>query len=142
MSNEIMLGIAKALRTEFGTKYKIYTEQVKQGFEEPCFFILELEDSFTPYIGYRGKYTALFDIHYFPDSRFIKNQEMQNVASRLYGCMRFIDSPVGKLRGMSMHSEITEDTLHFMVNFPMVVREKSQTIDFMEEVSTNAKTRD
>ena len=140
MCGEIVRGIAKALRAEFGNEYKIYTEQVKQGFEEPCFFILELEDDFTPYLGSRGKYTAHFDIHYFPDSRFAKNQEMQSVAFRMYGCLQFIDTTLGKLRGMSLHSEITEDTLHFMVDFPMVVRNKEQTVDFMEEVSTDVKT--
>ena len=39
MINEIIASISEAILTEFGAGYKISTEPVEQGSQEPCFFI-------------------------------------------------------------------------------------------------------
>lgn len=39
MVNGIIGGIAAAISNEFGDDYTIYTEEIEQGFNEPCFFI-------------------------------------------------------------------------------------------------------
>jgi len=39
MVNDIVLGIAEKLRTVYPESgYSLYTENVEQGFKEPCFF--------------------------------------------------------------------------------------------------------
>ena len=37
--NSIIDAICITINNDFGDDYTIYTESIKQGFEEPCFFI-------------------------------------------------------------------------------------------------------
>lgn len=37
MENDIVKGIAKALRDTFGPGYRIYQNDIEQGFQTPCF---------------------------------------------------------------------------------------------------------
>ena len=39
MVNSLISGISISINSEFGDEYEIYTESIKQGFNEPCFFI-------------------------------------------------------------------------------------------------------
>ena len=39
MINDIIIGISNAIYAEFGSDYEIYVDDVKQGLNEPCFFI-------------------------------------------------------------------------------------------------------
>ena len=40
MLNDIIKGMAEKIRTVYRPEdYRLYTEDVKQGFKEPCFFI-------------------------------------------------------------------------------------------------------
>lgn len=49
MLNNIIDGISVKLDKSFGEKYTIYSEDVEQGINEPCFFIVPLNPSKTPY---------------------------------------------------------------------------------------------
>ena len=53
MLNEIMDAVTGRLYELFGDGYTIYTDRVKQGLEEPCFFVQFLEPSEKPMIGRR-----------------------------------------------------------------------------------------
>ena len=39
MINDILKGVAEAVKNEFGDEYGIYTNTAEQGLNEPCFFI-------------------------------------------------------------------------------------------------------
>ena len=70
MLNKIITGISQALDAEFNSEeneeYTIYTEDVEQGLEEPCFFIFSLKPSSKQLVGNRYDRKYPFDIHYFP----------------------------------------------------------------------------
>ena len=48
MINEIIKGVSMKLNATFGAGYKIYQNDVEQGFKEPCFFIAVLKPDISP----------------------------------------------------------------------------------------------
>ena len=45
MINNIISAISNAIYLEFGDEYEIYTQDVKQGLQEPCFSIFCINPS-------------------------------------------------------------------------------------------------
>ena len=48
MVNRIIDGISIRINEVFGDDYEIYSEDIEQGFKEPCFFILPLNQKKSP----------------------------------------------------------------------------------------------
>ena len=121
MLNDIITGIAQALGTTFGSEFRVYKNDVKQGFTEPCFFIATLKPEQKPLLGDRAIWRNPFDIHYFPKDGGT-NEELYNVAEYLMFGLRYITLPNGDmLRGTSISYEVVEGVLHFFVNYNMIV---------------------
>ena len=51
MYNDILDAVTRRLNELFGDDYEIYTDPVKQGLTEPCFFVQILEPTEKPMIG-------------------------------------------------------------------------------------------
>ena len=66
MLNEIIKGVSMKLNATFGSRYKFYQNDVKQGFKPPCFFLAVLNPELTPLIGRRYINRNPLDIRYFP----------------------------------------------------------------------------
>ena len=85
------------LNATFGAGYKIYQNDVEQGFKEPCFF--------------SGR----------------NNTELFTVAGDLMECLEFITLPNGDvLHGTSMSYEVEDGVLHFFVNYNLTLRRPSE----------------
>ena len=56
------------LNATFGAGYKIYQNDVEQGFKEPCFFIAVLKPDISPLQKNRFMNRNPLDVHYFPTS--------------------------------------------------------------------------
>lgn len=141
MINKIIDGISVKLNQVFGDGVKIYSEDVKQGLNEPCFFIAVLNPSQVNVIGNRYFRQHPFDIHYFP-AVVDSNNELQNMASDLYEALEYIVLVDGDLvRGIKMNHEVVDGVLHFFVNFDMYVKKIVVPEDGMEVVDheTNLK---
>ena len=65
MLNEIVNAISFSLSESFGG-IDVHVNELKQGFEEPCFFIDLLNPSEKQIVGNRYLRSYLFDIAYFP----------------------------------------------------------------------------
>ena len=121
MVNDLIDAISVKLNQVFGDGVRIYSESVKQGLKEPCFFIAVLNPTQSPIIGVRYFRAHPFDIHYFP-SKDGGNQEIQDVASKLFDTLEYITLLNGDLvRGTEMHYEKVDDVLHFFVKYNMFV---------------------
>lgn len=121
MLNDIITGIAKALGTTFGSEFRVYKNDVKQGFTEPCFFVATLKPDQKTLLGDRSIWRFPFDIHFFPKDGGT-NEELYNVAEYLMFGLRYITLPNGDmLRGTSISYEVVEGVLHFFVNYNMIV---------------------
>lgn len=67
MINELIDSISIAINSEFGDEYEIYTESIKQGFSEPCFFIYNFNSTNDVFLGKRYFRENQFCINYFPN---------------------------------------------------------------------------
>lgn len=133
MINEIIDGISVAINTEFGDDYEIYTENIEQGLQEPCFSILCLNPTVEQFFGKRYFRTNQFCIHYFPHSNE-RRSECNAVAERLFNCLEVITVDGDPIRGTSFHSEISDDVLSFFVNYDLFVYRNEGTEEHMEIV--------
>lgn len=118
MINSIIEAISISLNTEFGDKYEIHMEEIKQGLEEPCFFIMSLNPSKESYPGKRNFRENPFVIQYFPESENSR-RECNDTAERMMQCLEYItiigeDRPT---RGTDMKYEIIDGVLNFFVNY-------------------------
>jgi len=135
MVNKIIDGISIKLNQTFGDKYNIYTETVKQGFKEPCFFIMVLNSEETPMMGTRYFREYSLDIHYFPRNRNDKNDEIIEVAEKLFDALEYVTIDNGnKIRGLKRNYEIVDDVLHFFITYKVFIRKIDTLTDNMENL--------
>lgn len=140
MINDLIDAISIKLNKVFGDGYEIHTKDIKQGLEEPCFFIKALNPNQNQMIGERYFRKNPFDIHYFPKEEG-DNEEINEVAEKLFDAMEYIQLLNGDLvRGTKMHYETIDNVLHFFVEFNVFVR-KEKAIDKMEELSVKTDVR-
>jgi len=137
MVNDLIDGISIKLNQVFGDGKRIYSESVKQGLQEPCFFIAVLNPLQTQVIGNRYFRQQPFDIHYFPAVQD-NNNELQEMASDLFIALEYITLANGDLvRGKEMRYEVVDGVLHFFVDYNMYVRKIEVPADDMETLTVN-----
>lgn len=140
MENEIITGISQKLFETFGQSCTIYTENVEQFLNPPCFFVELLQSSLKQIVSNRYRLENLFDIHFFTNENEPKN-DFRRVADVLYDAMEYIAIESDLVRGVNMHYEIFDDVLHFFVNFNMVVKKEMIESDKMETLQTRSELR-
>lgn len=114
MTNRMIEGISRALYEEFG--YENHMEEMKQDFEEPCFFIQCLNPSCKRCLGYRYHRRNTFCIQYFPKSKGDGRRECNEVAERMLGCLEYVELD-GMVRGTGMRYEVVDGVLNFFVDY-------------------------
>ncbi|KMY49232.1 phage tail terminator family protein [Peribacillus loiseleuriae] len=134
MINHIIDGISIKLNQVFGDSYEIYSEDIKQGFKEPCFFIVPLLATSTSLLGVRSKRNHAFDIHFFPSSSE-PNREINDISALLIDEMELITVDGYLVRGTKMSTETVNGVLHFFVNYNMVMLKDMLKENEMEQIS-------
>ena len=137
MINKIITGISQALDAEFNSEneeYTIYTEDVEQGLENPCFFIFSLKPSNRQLVGNRYERKYPFDIHYFPKDENNYNNEINEVTERLFTALEYISIDSGLIKGTNMNAETVDNVLHFFIDFNMIVKKEIPKDPYMEEL--------
>ncbi len=140
MINSIIAGISIALNKEFGDGYKKYTEEVKQGLEEPCFFISCIHPTHRLLRGRRYLQGNMFCIQYFPADEGQAREECNAVAGRMFPCLEWITVNGVLVRGTGMNTGIEDGILNFFVNYDLLVR-KAEDTGPMEEISENVSAK-
>ena len=140
MINKIIDGIIMAINAEFGDDCEIYTENIEQGLQEPCFSVICLNPTIEQFLGRRYFRSNQFCIHYFPSSKD-KRFECNEVMDRLFRCLEIITVDGDLVRGTSIHSETDDGVFHFFVNYDMFTYQSTQDEQPMEilEVKVDAK---
>lgn len=139
MVNSILYGITNVLYNNF-KDVEIYTDNVEQGLNEPCFFVMVVDSDEEQLLANRAIKNINFDIHYL--NKNAANNELEDVASRLYEITRFIDTKIGLVRGMKRHHEITDNVLHFFISFKIVIKYQVEKADKQEDLSVNIGVKD
>ena len=128
------------IRTEFQEdSYNIYTEEVEQGFCEPCFFIQCLSQSEKEKLSERFLAQHSFVISYFPKKG---NAECWQVQKKLQYLLYYITLEEGSLlRGTNRKGSITEGVLQFFVNYDFPMKYKVKPDEKMEVLKVYGKTK-
>lgn len=80
MLNEIFDALSRRLRELFPSA-KIYSENIEQGFNGPCFYISVILHTVRQYIGMRAQHNYTFNLQYFPQNG--KNEELNHAEDLL-----------------------------------------------------------
>lgn len=123
--NSIIEAVGAALNKEFGGNYTIYAEEIKQGFETPCFFISCINPSEKPLLGNSNSHFLAnryyrenrFCIQYFPVDENNGRAESYNIAERLLSCLEEVTADGDLMRGADMSFEYTDGILSFFVSY-------------------------
>lgn len=134
MINDITTGIAKKLDATF-EGVPIYTEEIKQGLIEPCFFIKSVSSDQQQIVGTRYYRNHMFDVHYFPPLDGKENEHIATAVSELYEALEYIPLGAGLVRGTEMRDERIDGVLHFMVRYAFTVYRSQAADALMETVS-------
>ena len=133
MLNNIMTAISQKIRSVFDSEYKIYYDEIKQGFNEPCFFIANLQGEQKQIIGNRYFREHFFDIHYFPKSTCGITREVNEVTDKLLMALEYISVDGDLIRGTKMKHEVHDDVFHFFVNYDVFIKKELEEVPFMME---------
>lgn len=96
MVNKFLDAITEALDAEFGDGYKIYTEDVQQGLEPPCFLVTAITPLRTRQTRVTYHQSVLYAIQYFPENEENYRREIHQVISRLDNCLEVINAEYGE----------------------------------------------
>ena len=140
MVESIMKAIAAVLHTAFPNA-AIYTEDVPQGFTAPCFFIMLLNSTQKPRLGYRFYQDYFFDVQYFPENQSRANAEIQNMALELYDNLEFIPWEKRLLKGIDMRHEQQEGMLHFFITFYAAGERERERLANMEDLTIKERVK-
>ena len=140
MENKIITGISQKLFVTFGLDYKIYTENVEQFLNPPCFYVELLQSSMQQIVSRRYRLENLFDIHFFTNENEPKN-DFRRVADILYDALEYISVDNDLVRGLNMHYEIVDDVLHFFVSYNLILIKTLEPEDKMETLKTRGEIK-
>ena len=139
MINSIIEGITNAIYREFGNNYEIYTEEVEQGLQEPCFFVYCINPQNRIFLGRRRVITDQLAIQYIakgPD----KKKEINDVFDRLNSAIEFIQVENIRLMVMDVTTNIGDGVLTVNPTYKFFVNEK-ESGDVMEEQKINQEVK-
>lgn len=139
MVNDIVSGVTKAIYDAYGDGCRIYTENVEQGLQEPCFFVALTSCDQTRIVGNRYQKNIAVCVHYFPKGK-AKKREMQDAAGVLYYVLERIALSDGTMiNGFWLHDEMADDVLHFFVTYRPIVMYQTEEEASMEEAALCVK---
>lgn len=129
--NDIRTAVFHKLAERF-PDIKRFGEEIKQGFQAPCFFVKLLNASQTKELHPRYMRTHSFDIHYFP--RDESNADAHAIAEQLYDALEVVEFNGQKYRGTGMNHEIVDGVLHFFVEYNFHARREVPEVPKMADM--------
>lgn len=140
----MILSIKNAIvRAIAGTdeSYEVYDEQVEQDLAEPCFRIMNVENSDTRRVDTRNRLETSWEICYFPASANSLEAECHQVEWNVLRALRMIsladnDGNVWhKIHGTNRHSEIVDGVLHVFVEYNTFYMDTEDTHNKLNNLS-------
>lgn len=115
MIEKITDGILDALSKEF-SDCTLYTEEVRQGLKEPCFFVSCISPNTKVLRGRRYRHTNQFAIQYLTNADEPR-ADCNKVSEQLFSCLELITVEGDLMRGTGMEAVVSDDVLTFTVNY-------------------------
>jgi hypothetical protein len=118
----VMSGIVQAIGTAYPDA-DVYTEAPASP-QQPYFYVKLLSSTLDGGLNRRLRLTYAFDVQYVTDT----NADRYDVADSLYAALGRIAVQGEGVRGAGMRAELTEDVLHFFVQYDFqIVESKPET---------------
>ena len=131
---EIINGISQKIYGFYEGLYDIYVEEVEQGLQMPCFMINLISSDIRMILKPRYKFESVFDVIYFGEGY----KDCMDRGSELYDILEYITiNDKDLIRGTKMNMYIIKNILHFRVNYNLILQNKPDIIDTMEEHQIN-----
>lgn len=135
MYNEILDAVTRRLNEVFGESYTIYTDNVEQGLQEPCFFVSFLEPSEKQMIGKRYFRDTGLVIQLLPGEVSQLSRVFHEAMERLLDGLEYITLSDGSnVRGTGCKSRVEDGVLTFFVNYNMFVYKPGDREEPMEDL--------
>lgn len=122
--NEVVLAVAQKLR-QLEPDMPVYTEDVKQGLEKPCFCISCAKPAMRRYMGTRWHCRLPVTVYCFPGTDE-RRGELGNMLGELFYALELIDCG-GALRGSGMRASESDGVGIFQVEYGFFVRWAEET---------------
>lgn len=134
--NDIITAISIKLNQVFGDEYKIYDDEIPQGFKTPAFLILFLNLENVRQLGNRWRINTLFNIQYFPKNG---RTEASNMSLKVQQALKEITLLNGTVMlGTNGNTEIVEGNAHNFINFNFYLQEV-EVKTFMESLEQHSR---
>lgn len=131
---EIINGISKKIYGFYEGLYDIYVEEVEQGLQMPCFMINLISSDIRMILQPRYKFESVFDVIYFGEGY----KDCMDRGSELYDILEYITiEDKDLIRGTKMNMDIIKNILHFRVNYNLILQNKPDIINMMEDHQIN-----
>lgn len=131
---EIINGISQKIYGFYEGLYDIYVEDVEQGLEVPCFMINLISSNIRMILKPRYMFESVFDVIYFGEGY----KDCMDRGSELYDILEYITiNDKDLIRGTKMNMDIIKNILHFRVRYNLILQNKPDIIDMMEEHQIN-----
>lgn len=131
---EIINGISKKIYGFYEGLYDIYVEEVEQGLQMPCFMINLISSDIRMILKPRYMFETIFDVIYFGEGY----KDCMDRGSELYDILEYITiNDKDLIRGTKMNMDIIKNILHFRVRYNLILQNKPDIIDMMEEHQIN-----
>ncbi len=128
MTNDVIDAIAKAIKDQWEEECDIYINQLRQGFETPCFFIELIEAHTEAGLSFesRGRGTRYHDELTFQVSYFPGNapgdggnyRAMYDIIPKMGILLELLTLANGtKIRGRDISNAISDDVMHTTVTY-------------------------
>lgn len=134
MIDQIITAVSNRLNELFIGDYEIYSQNVEQGLQEPCFFIRLVSAVNTALLKTRKQMSYTVMVTYFP-TEDESNDELMLVGDKLVGGLEYINTLSADIvRGFDMSYEIdaTQNVLHFTVTYKVFLNRETEFIPMVD----------
>lgn len=140
MFNDLIDAISKRLLEYFPESVpNIYSENIEQGFSEPCFYISLINSTNKNKLGPGRSKRYKFDIMYFNNN--LGNDDLNTMGDKLSTVLE--DTQIGDalIHGFDIEYEVKDNKLHFFVEYPVLasyeVEKVSKMASLKERIDIN-----
>lgn len=140
MFNDLIDAISKRLLEYFPESVpNIYSENIEQGFSEPCFYIFLINSTNKNKLGPGRSKRYKFDIMYFNNN--LGNDDLNTMGDKLSTVLEDIQIGDALIHGFDIEYEVKDNKLHFFVEYPVLasyeVEKVSKMASLKERIDIN-----
>lgn len=141
MTNDFTRAISKKLKNLYPT-YKIYVDEQKQGFTEPCFFIEVVSNNSDKKLYRRNQKEISYDVMCFMDKQDEEvTLEFQDIIDNLQENFELIQVEGDYFRTKDKENEVVDNILHFKFKIMISAYVPRQSVSPINEVTVSSQLK-